>query len=79
MFTTDGPSASSSLISDKLSIRYALLASRCSTAFPGVHTQDGATYGHYLRIKKVSMSHRRVAAQVQRANVAWSYARDESS
>lgn len=59
MFTTDGPSASSSLISDKLSILYALLAARCSTAFLGQHerTHMGcATYGHYLHIKKVSVS-----------------------
>lgn len=58
MFTTDGPSASSSLISDKLSVLYALLVSRCSTTFPALHTWDGATYGHYLHIKKVSVSHR---------------------
>lgn len=59
MFTTDGPSASSSRISDKLSILHALLASRCSTAFPSAHTRDAATYGHYLHIKKVSVSHHR--------------------
>lgn len=59
MFPTDGPSASSSLISDKLSILYALLAARCSTAFPGQHERTHmvcATYGHYRHIKKVSVS-----------------------
>lgn len=76
MFPTDGP-----LCSFVSHLRQAVRPPRSVSievllGVPGrarTHTRGGAAYGHYLLMKMVSVS------QVQRANVARSYARDGSS
>lgn len=78
MLTTDGPSASSSLISDKLSVLSALRLPRCFHGVPG-HRSTRRTELHMGIIRNVKkVTPPTVAARVQRANVAPSYARAES-